>query len=395
MNNISGCQSSYCNLRITKRRLIVLAALFIFSGAYAQSNTQFYLNGEIKGLDSGKVYLYYRDDQNRGKLDSGLVKESHFSLKGSIAEPCIALITLKPLYNGPDIANLNSEDIYLEPTHMYLSVTVNRFKEIILKGSHTDEDRMKLRKLRAPVMAVIDPVQQRLRSGEDSLASRLILLYRERDAIDSLFMMQHLQSYFTANILLRKVQAGAIGLTYASALVDGFPERLKKSYVGTEISRRLAKVKLVPLGGEANNFVAISTTGDTISLRKYRGEKYVLLDFWASWCVPCRRVTPDLKQVYQRYKDRLEIIGISFDDKLTDLRKAMVQDSIYWPQIMQNTQRGRIDPADKLISDRFFVDGFPFLLLIDKEGRIVEKFGSGVDAKPVYQISSEISKLFN
>ncbi|NLR82387.1 TlpA disulfide reductase family protein [Chitinophaga eiseniae] len=417
MNNISSSRAPYFSQRNVIRGLMTLALLFVFWGIQAQSNTQFFLRGEIKGLDSGKVYLYYRDDQNRGKLDSSVVKDGRFFLKGAIAEPCMAFITLKSLAEGPDIGSLNSGEIYLEPTLMYLSAAVNKFNEIILKGSATDKDRMRLRKLRAPITAIIAPVQERmsaiallykkdkkdsavvlkkeLKHEIDSLSSRLTSLYKEKDAVDSLFMIRHLHSYFTANILLRKVQAGTIGFTYASALLHSFPEKLKRSFVGTELSRKLTKVKLIPLGGETSNFVAINTTGDTISLRKYRGRKYVLLDFWASWCVPCRRLTPDLKAIYQQYRDHLEIIGISFDARQTDLRKAMVQDSIEWPQIMQNDQHVRIDPVDKLISDRFFVDGFPFLLLIDKEGKLVKKFGSGVDAVPAYQITSEISKLIH
>ena len=125
---------------------------------------------------------------------------------------------------------------------------------------------------------------------------------------------------------------------------------------------------------------AIDYDGQTHRLSDYVGRgKYVLVDFWASWCGPCRREIPNLISLYEKYKNRnFTIVGVAVNDKPEATLKAIAQDSIPYPQIL-NTQN--VAPS------LYGFDGIPYIILIDPEGRIL---GTGLRGENINRKLSEI-----
>ena len=118
------------------------------------------------------------------------------------------------------------------------------------------------------------------------------------------------------------------------------------------------------VGMKAIEFSAISITGEKIELKKLRG-KLVLLDFWGTWCTPCREEIPNLKSIYERFRNKnFEIIGIA-NDKMEPLSKFGNENGLEWPQILQE--------KDKSIITDYNVVGYPTLILIDVDGEIISK----------------------
>lgn len=135
-------------------------------------------------------------------------------------------------------------------------------------------------------------------------------------------------------------------------------ERAKRSLANIEFEKKLA------IGKEPIDFSVVGLKGEAISPSKYRG-KVLLLDFWATWCGPCRREMPNVKRVYKKYKDKgFEIVGISLDRSRSDLDKYIASNEITWPQFFD----GKFWQND--VAVKYRVQSIPATYLIGKQGKI-------------------------
>jgi thiol-disulfide isomerase/thioredoxin len=124
-------------------------------------------------------------------------------------------------------------------------------------------------------------------------------------------------------------------------------------------------------GNMAADFTVADTAGKPISLADYKG-KYVLLDFWASWCPPCRESNPHLVELYKLYQKKgLNIIGIAWDDDTKEAwKKAMIKDSLTeWPNVLCGVG------SDNDIGEKYAIHFVPTKILIDPDGKIIGRFG--------------------
>nr|WP_255516170.1 TlpA disulfide reductase family protein [Flammeovirga sp. EKP202] len=118
------------------------------------------------------------------------------------------------------------------------------------------------------------------------------------------------------------------------------------------------------VGSEAMPIALASPKGETIALESFRG-KYVMIDFWASWCRPCRMENPNVLKAYSKYKEKgFEVYGVSIDRDAEAWKKAIEQDHISWAQVLDE---------DGSVATQYGVEGIPFTLLLDKEGKIIAK----------------------
>ncbi|WP_454881181.1 TlpA family protein disulfide reductase [Sphingobacterium detergens] len=184
---------------------------------------------------------------------------------------------------------------------------------------------------------------------------------RETQLNDSLFA-----KYFNPNgadapfMLLGRVSS--LSLAQLEHNYSKLSAPLKETKAAKQLYEKIASKKRSSIGSTVANFVLPDTTGNDFSFNKLKG-KYVLIDFWASWCGPCRISFPRLRSVYQQLKGQnFEIINISIDAKLDDWKKAVKEENNPWPQLHDKTN---------LSKSAFFVSGIPTAYLIDPDGKIV------------------------
>lgn len=136
----------------------------------------------------------------------------------------------------------------------------------------------------------------------------------------------------------------------------------------TEVAMRakeLAAQKKSAAGNEAPAFTLNDLEGNPLSLASLRG-KYVVLDFWGSWCIWCIRGIPAMKEAYAKHKDKMEILGVDCNDSEEKWKEAVAEHSLPWLQVRC--------PDDKLqaLSNQYNIEGFPTKIVIDPEGKLVK-----------------------
>jgi thiol-disulfide isomerase/thioredoxin len=165
---------------------------------------------------------------------------------------------------------------------------------------------------------------------------------------------------------------------------DRMGAMLQQTLAGKDIAEEIRKLAAGSPGSPAADFTTKELDGGTFSLSALRG-KYVLIDFWASWCVPCRKSMPHVRELYERYKDKgLEVLAVSDDDRDSIVwKKAIVKDGTgIWHNVLRGLDWDKIrnhQPNDKDISEKFGIHSLPTKILIDPQGMIVARYDQGTD----------------
>jgi len=199
---------------------------------------------------------------------------------------------------------------------------------------------------------------------------------------------------------LRDNMQNQVGAYFLALVADSLSFELKKELLASmapefKENGRIRKIEEQQQFREAEITTAVGNTftdlkgktpeGNDAALSDYAGkDKYVLIDFWASWCPPCREEMPKLVELYGKYKDKgLEIVGISLDKENEAWKNGIKKLNITWPQISD------LKFWDSSLAAAYGVNGIPLLILIDKDGKIIER---GLDAEEMGTKLAELIK---
>ncbi len=379
-----------------KKYLIGLLVLTAVAPIMHAQEKPFVINGEVKGKDTGYVYM-----MNRGVgTDSARIVHGKFSFKGKLDGP----VQMSVMMDKVPGSFKKWAEIYVVPATMHLTIDYNNFSDgMVLKGSFVQDEANELNRQMAPVMAQMKPLSdafnkannvyiQAIRAKKDDetldklkneadSAKELMEPYQEQlSDIQQQFMNDHPTSFVTASLLRYRISG--MPVQEGEGRYAKLTTQIKNSKLGKEIKEELDGLRAGSPGARAFVFTAQELRGTPLSLADYKG-KYVLLDFWASWCVPCRKSNPHLKELYAKYNAKgFEIIGVSDDDNHeADWKKAVDKDGVgIWKHVLRGFDLQKMlknEKNEKDISNYYGIHSLPTKILIDPNGMIIGRYGGG------------------
>jgi thiol-disulfide isomerase/thioredoxin len=302
----------------------------VVSNSVAQKSNQFVLKGKITGQDYPYLYLNYPDKDGKGVRDSVAIVNGSFEFKGNINAPTMA--NLNGRTQTRSVGDPNYTSFFLEPGNMTVAVEEKNFKTAKYTGSKTQQDYESLTKSKNKVEAKYKLQLDSLRTEKDhdknaEIRERLAPYFEEMDQADYVFFEKYPQSYVTAYMM--RFHTGDLTLDSLRLFYNRMGAALQQTQYAKDIADEIEKLKNGSPGAMAKDFATVDIDGNQLKLSDYKG-KYVLLDFWASWCVPCRKGNPHLKELYAKYKSKgIEFVGVSDDDRAeAKWKEAVAKDGI-------------------------------------------------------------------
>lgn len=339
-----------------------------------KSDSSYAIIGKVTGQDSGLIYLIHRQS---GKTDSTTLDHGFFKFNGKADTAELCRISL----------NDQMKSFFLENGKISMLIKKDSVRNAIISGTKTQDDynyfQNHITKDLTDRMAQVDKAydvanNSKNMKARDSLEKLYEALDLEQKQLVMDYTKSHPASILTAFLIYNNFTYNT-RMGQLDSLYRQLDTNLRITYFGNLIHNTIEKMKFTAIGNPAPDFSSNDVNGKPVSLASFKG-KYVLLDFWASWCGPCRQENPRVVKAYHKFHDKgFDIFGVSLDDTKADWVKAIKKDGLDWTQV-SDLKGWQADAASL-----YGVKAIPMNYLIDKNGIIVAKGLRGEDLEKKLQ----------
>ncbi|TAD82834.1 MAG: AhpC/TSA family protein [Bacteroidetes bacterium] len=339
--------------------VFILGVLIALTGIAQQTCT---VEVTTKNIPNG-TWFYLADSETNATYDSAQANNNKFTLRAALDKEAVQAIVYEKKYNAYIV-------VWLAPGKLQIVQNDKTLRTAKVTGNEMAAHDQEFKQLINPVTKALEKLGAKIEQGKDGKQikewmKQYELKAKEEAQLTRDYVRKYKNRLFSAHIL--DVYKTTWGTDTVAALFNPMAASIKQTGYGTRISKYLAFAAPSNIGDMAAEVKQPSPAGDSISLNNYKG-KWVLLEFWASWCGPCREENPTLKKTYETFKTKnFEIIGISLDKSREAWIKAIQTDGLPWPQVSE------LNGNENSAALAYSVSAIPVSFLIDPSGKIVAR----------------------
>jgi len=362
------------------KQFITMLFLLVSANGFAQKG--FTISGDVSKVKDliAKVYLNYYAD-GKSTMDSAEVKEGKFSFTGTLADPVMGSLRAKyqevPGAKSMKAISYNRDikQVFLENSKIKIA-SVDSFANATIKGSKshtayvswTDLTKEETAQSAALNKEYSEFYKKKDQAGMDKIDAAFDKLTEQKNIKNKQYLKDNASSPI-AMFVLKQYAGYDINADDVEPMFLALPEQLRASPAGKDMTEKLETAKKAGVGKMAMDFTQNDTLGIPVSLSSFRG-KYVLIDFWASWCGPCRQENPNVVKAFNAYNNKgFTVLGVSLDQPTAKDKwmKAIHDDKLTWTQV-SDLKYWKND-----VAVQYGIQAIPQNFLIDPQGKIVGK----------------------
>ncbi len=364
-------------------KIKILTLLLCSTVSFCMAQDKFTITGNLPNVGNEKiVMLNYTNSEGKNAKDSAIVKAGKFMINGTTAYGNKSYLTIMDMKRDPKVRNLHpdTKDFYLEKG-AYKIVGKDSIVNSTITGTQVQKDYLEYTAKTQAILAQWKDINERFAKvwyakPKDTVLVKKLQeeakpIFAKVESTMDAFIFSHPDSYVTLDLIFANKMM-VIDVVKFDPYYAPLSQRVLASFTGKKITDKYMKAKQFAVG-KSIDFTLPDKNGTEFKLSSLKG-KYVLVDFWASWCVPCRAENPFLLKAYSELKDKnFTIVGVSLDDERANWLKAVEADKLPWTQVSD------VKGFKTEVALRFGITAIPQNVLIDPDGKVIAKDLRGED----------------